>query len=99
MARVLRERIEMTGLLTWLTIFNLDPHQVPHFVLSEDDKRQWMVRNHFWRGANLSSGDSRGCSVADFKQGFAVFTWVAFLGPRGPLGTPSSVRAKNLNHL
>jgi len=40
--RVLRERIEMTGLLTWLTIFNLEPHQVPHFVLSEADKRQWM---------------------------------------------------------
>ena len=45
MGRVLRERIEMTGLLTWLTIFNLEPHQVPHFVLSQADKRQWMVRN------------------------------------------------------
>ena len=44
MGRVLRERIEMTGLLTWLTIFNLEPHQVPHFVLSQADKRQWMVR-------------------------------------------------------
>ena len=42
--RVLRERIEMTGLLPWLIIFNLKPDQVPHFVLSDADKRQWMVR-------------------------------------------------------
>ena len=48
MARVLRERIEMTGLLTWLTIFNLEPDQVPHFVLSDADKRQWMVRLLVW---------------------------------------------------
>ena len=41
---MLRERIEMTGLLPWLIIFNLEPDQVPHFVLSDADKRQWMVR-------------------------------------------------------
>ena len=38
----------MTGLLTWLTIFNLEPDQVPHFVLSDADKRQWMVRLLVW---------------------------------------------------